>query len=917
MEDNNKISVLVRARPLVSSEQRPAWVISNNKVLSSEHLKHQGALAQRFSFDSVYDPSITTREIYTQSVSNFAANIVEGYNCTCFAYGQSCSGKTFTIFGDCLEPNFSLSTSSEHRCPGILPLCVEDLFDRMRSTDRFFVAHFTYWELYNEELKDLLAPEKSKLEIRYTKNSMQISCVEKRVTSLDDVLVHLRSGNRLREVAATDLNTVSSRSHAIARITIESVDIALLNELVKANKLPQPGDIDRLSDYDISYRTATLTIVDLAGSERQVKTNATGDRFKEANNINKSLLTLGRVFSAITSNAAHVPYRDSNLTKILQTSLQGSCYTTMIACISLASEHIEETLSTLRYASNASSIEMKVHSNEILAENDAMIRLETERQQLMAKVKELEKRCRMLEESTGSLGCLIAESGANKPSDIEVAEPELKKTGSLSSSTNQHTQSIALSPISLNVAFTKSSQEVATSTHLPNNSTESTTSSPNLSHSIFKNPRDKVLCCESNSLVSTNIAVNKDNDHVHDDIEIILEDLSNIKNPFDEIDLHTYLDRDLDEIASCFYPENACYVQTHTSAIYRPINTLDILSLVSVDDALKQIENELEKLQKPASFLAENKQDIDEALEAQNTSLLYSTLHTIKQGIAGLQLPSSATDILTHKIIQLVSDLDQAYQYSYETSLSTALNTIGLLMEDVSVAKAQAAKSCAELETCRNTLENMYVPIEKYQALSNKVEDLTRQLALETTRVENTTTLLKQCQVTSEGMVTRLEELTAEIANVKKEKDDVIAKSIRLKTILAQAKTGIMDLKSAYISKTTALVTLKKAHAELLVKTKKLQKYKDMVVQQHQMMEALKANSAATARGTVNAGKAGVKEGRVDTAPLPVAPSQEDVDSLVDGILQEGDTVNEVACPLKSNSQEENQLLNDLLDEYT
>lgn len=100
---------------------------------------------------------------------------------------------------------------------------------------------------------------------------MQVSCVEKRVGSLEDVLSYLRFGNRLREVAATDLNTVSSRSHAIARLTIESVDTALLDELVKANKLPPPDSIEKLSDYDISYRTATLTIVDLAGSERQVK----------------------------------------------------------------------------------------------------------------------------------------------------------------------------------------------------------------------------------------------------------------------------------------------------------------------------------------------------------------------------------------------------------------------------------------------------------------------------------------------------------------------------------------------------------------------------------------------------------------------------------------------------------------------
>lgn len=914
MEIRSKISVLVRVRPLVSSEQKPAWVVSDNTISSSETTKHQGGLVQRFSFDGVYDPSVTTRELYAQKMANFATYIIEGYNCTCFAYGQSCSGKTFTIFGDCLEANSLAAPSLEHSCPGILPLCVDDLFANLRSAnDRFFVAYFTYWELYNEELKDLLASDKHRLEVRYTKHSMQISCVEKRVSSLEDVLSHLQSGNKLREVAATDLNTVSSRSHAIARLTIESLDITLLDELVKANKLPPPDHIEKLSDYDISYRTATLTIVDLAGSERQVKTNATGERFKEANNINKSLLTLGRVFSAITSNAAHVPYRDSNLTKILQTSLQGSCYTTMIACISLAGEHIEETLSTLRYASNASSIEMKVHSNEILAENDVMIRLETERQQLAARVRELEQRCRVLEASAGSLEYLTAESGANKLSDIELAEPELKRPCSLTSGSEQCLRSIALSPMSLSTSLTEELQAAAVSTHVANASTSPISShllsSPSIS--IFKSPRGKALLSETRSLMSPS-SVTEKSVVATDNIEIVFEDLENFDCIFGGTDLHTHL-QDLDELISCFYPEKACYVQTNSSVLYRPINSLNALSLASVDDVLKQIATELEKLRRPALFLAERKQDVCEALEVNTASFLYSTLHSIKQEM--IELQETATDIPMNRLIQLVGDLDQAYRHSYEASLTAILNTIGLSAEDSSMLRLQVAKSRTELEAFHDTLEKQYVPVGEYHALARRAEDLTRQLALETTRVESTTTLLKQCQATSEGMVTRLEELTGELANAKKEKDDAISKAMRLKAILTQAKTGILDLRSAYISQKTSLVTLKKEHVALLTKMRKLQKYKDMVVQQHQMMEALKANSAATAQSTIKAGKAGVKGQQADTTPLPAAPSQEDVDSLVDGILQGGDIGSGVEGPLKPDSQEENQLLNDLLNE--
>ncbi|KAE8301243.1 Kinesin-7 [Giardia duodenalis] len=921
MEITNKISVLVRVRPLVSSEQKPAWIVSDNTISPLETSKHQGASLQRFSFDGVYDPSVTTRELYAQTMANFAAHIVEGYNCTCFAYGQSCSGKTFTIFGDCLEANSSSTSSLEHTCPGILPLCVKDLFNNLQSvTNRFFVVYFTYWELYNEELKDLLAGEKHRLEIRYTKHSMQVSCVEKRVGSLEDVLSYLRFGNRLREVAATDLNTVSSRSHAIARLTIESVDTALLDELVKANKLPPPDSIEKLSDYDISYRTATLTIVDLAGSERQVKTNAIGERFKEANNINKSLLTLGRVFSAITSNAAHVPYRDSNLTKILQTSLQGNCYTTMIACISLASEHIEETLSTLRYASNASSIEMRVHSNEVLAENNAMIRLETERQQLAIRVRELEERCRSLEANAGSLEYLTAESGAHRLSGTELTEPELKKLAFSSSGSEHCLQSIALSPLSLSATFTERTPAVPVSTRVANTSPMPAHSLSNLSQSIFRCPQDVALWPEARSSMSSNAMADKGATPITarvatiNDMEVVFEDIDKLDTyNFETTDSYTCLDLDLEEVASCFYPEKACYVQTDGSVLYRPINTLSILSLASVDDILKQIESELEKMQEPAVFLAEKKQDIDEALEANAASSLYGALHDIKQGIISFQ--DLATDAPRNRLLQLVSDLDQAYRHSYEASVMKTLNTMGLLAEDVSLVRSQADKYRTEIEGFRDTLDKHYVPIEECHTLSRRVESLTQQLALETARVESTTTLLNQCQATSEGMVIRLEELTKELASAKKEKEEASSKFMRLKTILNQAKAGILELRNAYISQKTALVTLKKEHVALLAKMRKLQKYKEMVVQQHQMMEALKANSAATAQSKINAGKAGVKGQLTDAARELIAPSQKDIDNFVDGILQGGDTGSGVEGPLKPDFHEENQLLSDLLDE--
>ena len=274
-------------------------------------------------------------------------SVLEGYNGTIFAYGQTGTGKTFTMEG--------IEEPPEER--GILPRAFEQIFygvEQHPSTQFLICASFL--EIYNEQVHDLLSKNsKNKLDIKenadgvfYVKDLTSI--VLKSIHEMKEVM---EAGRKNRHVGETLMNRDSSRSHCIFSIKIETSDTdqAGLNH----------------------YKSAKLNLVDLAGSERQTKTCATGERLKEATSINKSLLTLGGVISALVDGVStHVPYRDSKLTKLLQDSLGGNTRTVMIANIGPADWNYDETISTLRYANRAKNIQNKPQINE--DPKDALLR---------------------------------------------------------------------------------------------------------------------------------------------------------------------------------------------------------------------------------------------------------------------------------------------------------------------------------------------------------------------------------------------------------------------------------------------------------------------------------------------------------------------------------------------------------------
>lgn len=342
------VKVVVRSRPLSQSEKDRGNVNilvfekENNQVSVQD--PKSGAL-KGFAYDSVYDCESCQQEVYDESAFPLVESSILGYNATIFAYGQTGCGKTFTMLG----------VPSDLTLRGIIPNSFAHIFGYIsESQNKLFLVKCSYVEIYNEEIRDLLDyKQKQKLELKESpdKGIFIKGATQLEVKSAHDISSAMDSGNTHRIVKETAMNDKSSRSHAIFIIYVESSSETAGRTHIKAGK---------------------LNLVDLAGSERQKKTGAEGDRLKEAIKINLSLSALGNVITALVDKSAHVPYRDSKLTLLLQDSLGGNTKTLMVAVVSPADYNFEETLSTLRYASRAKFIKNKPKVNE--DPKDAMLR---------------------------------------------------------------------------------------------------------------------------------------------------------------------------------------------------------------------------------------------------------------------------------------------------------------------------------------------------------------------------------------------------------------------------------------------------------------------------------------------------------------------------------------------------------------
>ena len=328
----------------------------------------------RFTFDEVFDIESSQEEVYSILAKPAVNSVLEGYNSTIFAYGQTGTGKTFTMEG------FTYNQYDESR--GIIPRTIEDIFTYIESNsnkDTKFIIRAAYLQIYNEMISDLLKPNNPNKNLNIREDKKKGLYVEHlsewAVRSPSDIYSLLERGAGCREVSNTNMNDVSSRSHGVFMIIVEQL----------------------ISDSELNGRQITkigkLNLVDLAGSERTRITGAKGKQLEESKKINKSLSALGNVINALTDSKErkHIPYRDSKLTRLLENSLGGNCKTTMIATISPAQCSFNESLSTLNFAKRAKNIKNRPIVNEDIDHNALIHQYEKELKKIRMELEEKSK----------------------------------------------------------------------------------------------------------------------------------------------------------------------------------------------------------------------------------------------------------------------------------------------------------------------------------------------------------------------------------------------------------------------------------------------------------------------------------------------------------------------------------------------
>ncbi|KAJ2721259.1 hypothetical protein GGI07_004092 [Coemansia sp. Benny D115] len=423
MEDH--INVAIRVRPLNQREVRSTgapgsvqqlpWSIQQHTITQKTYTDTRVVTGNSFTYDKVFDQKDSTQKVYDDIVKEIITSSMGGFNGTIFAYGQTSSGKTHTMYGGGSEQ-------------GIIKLAVKNMFSIVENdTRREYLIRVSFLEIYNEILRDLLEPSKTNLKIHENaKREIFVGDLSEHIVfNADQVEEILQKGDNNRHIAGTNMNERSSRSHTIFRIVIES------REKAEPGDAPADGPVNaagsecdaqqhkrqqRLStgsagdstEFTGAVMVSCLNLVDLAGSERVGQTGAEGQRLKEGAHINRSLLSLGTVIARLSEDGGdrgHIPYRDSKITRILQPSLGGNAKTLIICTITPSPDYVDETLSTLKFASRAKTIKNKPEVNEELRGDALLRRLKraSELEKEVAQMKEIERKKLKIEADNESL----------------------------------------------------------------------------------------------------------------------------------------------------------------------------------------------------------------------------------------------------------------------------------------------------------------------------------------------------------------------------------------------------------------------------------------------------------------------------------------------------------------------------------
>lgn len=388
--------------------------------------------AGSFTFDRVFDMNSKQSDIFDFSIKPTVDDILNGYNGTVFAYGQTGAGKSYTMMGTDID-------NDDGR--GVIPRIVEQIFASILASPGTieYTVRVSYMEIYMEKIRDLLAPQNDNLPVHEEKNRGVYvkGLLEIYVSSVQEVYEVLRRGGNSRAVAATNMNQESSRSHSIFVVTITQKNV-------------ETG----------SAKSGQLFLVDLAGSEKVGKTGASGQTLEEAKKINKSLSALGMVINSLTDGkSSHVPYRDSKLTRILQESLGGNSRTTLIINCSPSSYNDAETLSTLRFGMRAKTIKNKAKINAELSPAELKMLLKKAQSQVTtfeSYVQDLESEVQQWRKGEAvpqekwapplitTVGGAKAESRAPRPSTPSKLNPDLIRADTPGISERSGTPSLPL-----------------------------------------------------------------------------------------------------------------------------------------------------------------------------------------------------------------------------------------------------------------------------------------------------------------------------------------------------------------------------------------------------------------------------------------------------------------------------------------
>ncbi|CAO2190396.1 unnamed protein product [Urochloa humidicola] len=382
-----RIMVSVRLRPLNGMEAGDSsdWeCISPTTIMFRSTVPERAMFPTAYTYDRVFGPSCSTRQVYEEGAKEVALSVVSGINSSIFAYGQTSSGKTYTM-------------------TGITEYSMLDIYDYIdKHPEREFILKFSAIEIYNEAVRDLLSHDSTPLRLLDDpeKGTTVEKLTEETLRDYDHLRDLLAVCEAQRQIGETALNETSSRSHQILRLTIES---STKQYLGRGNS---------------STLVACVNFVDLAGSERASQTASAGMRLKEGSHINRSLLTLGKVVRQLSKGRnGHIPYRDSKLTRILQSSLDGNARTAIICTMSPAHTHIEQSRNTLLFATCAKEVITNAHVNVVMSDK--------------ALVKHLQRELARLENELkfpGSASCTThTEALREKDARIKKLEKQLKE----------------------------------------------------------------------------------------------------------------------------------------------------------------------------------------------------------------------------------------------------------------------------------------------------------------------------------------------------------------------------------------------------------------------------------------------------------------------------------------------------------